>query len=229
MMATRFSVIIPVFNEEGILQHTLEHIRKLEGAESSEIIVVDGDPEGRTIGTIRDEIVIAITAPQGRGNQMNAGAALAKGTVLVFLHADTRLPHHAFTLIGSSLRNPSYGAGAFDLAISSPRPIFRLIERTASLRSRLTRIPYGDQAFFFRKDFFESLGGFASIPLMEDVEIMSRIKKRGERIVFIKQPATTSARRWEKEGILYCTLRNWFLISLYFFGVSPERLSKLYS
>lgn len=228
MMATRFSVIIPVFNEEGTLQHTLEHIKKLEGAESSEIIIVDGDPVGKTIGTIRDEKVIASIASKGRGNQMNAGAVLAKGTILVFLHADTRLPPHAFTLMGSSLSNPLYGAGAFDLIISSPRPIFRLIEKTASLRSRLTRIPYGDQALFFRKDYFESLGTFAPIPIMEDVEIMRRIKKRGDRIVFIDQPATTSARRWEKEGILYCTFRNWFLISLYLLGASPERLSRLY-
>lgn len=227
-MATRFSVIIPVFNEEGTLPHTLEHVKKLEGAESSEIIIVDGDPAGKTIGTIRDEKVIATVASKGRGNQMNAGAALAKGSILTFLHADTRLPPHAFRLIGSSLSNPLYGAGAFDLAISSPRPIFRLIEKTASLRSRLTRIPYGDQALFFRKDYFEILGAFALIPLMEDVEIMRRIKKRGDRIVFIDQPATTSARRWEKEGVLFCTLRNWFLISLYLLGVSPERLSRLY-
>jgi rSAM/selenodomain-associated transferase 2 len=228
MMATRFSVIIPVFNEEDTLQQSLEHIRKLEWAESSEIIIVDGDHAGRTIGTIHDEKVIAIVASKGRGNQMNAGAALAKGTVLVFLHADTRLPPHAFKLIGSSLRNPLYGAGAFDLAISSPRPIFRLIEKTASLRSRLTRIPYGDQVLFFRKDYFELLGAFALIPLMEDVEIMRRIKKRGERIVFINHPVVTSARRWEKEGILYCTLRNWLLISLYLAGISPDRLARLY-
>jgi rSAM/selenodomain-associated transferase 2 len=228
MMAPRFSVIIPVFNEEAAINHTLKHVESIRETGVSEIIVVDGDPAGKTIGTIRDEKVIATIAPKGRGNQMNAGAALAKGNILVFLHADTRLPPHAFTLIGSSLSNPLYGAGAFDLAISSPRPIFRLIEKTASLRSRLTRIPYGDQVLFFRKDYFESLGTFATIPIMEDVEIMRRIKKQGDRIVFIDQPATTSARRWEQEGVLFCTLRNWFLISLYLFGVSPDRLARLY-
>ncbi len=228
MMVPRFSVIIPVFNEEAAINHALEHVGSLRETGASEIIVVDGDPAGTTIANIRDGNVITTTAKKGRGNQMNAGAVLARGDILVFLHVDTRLPLHAFTLIDGSLLDPACAAGAFDLAIASPRPVFRMIEKTASRRSRLTRIPYGDQTFFFRRKYFESIGGFACIPIMEDVEIMRRIKKRGERIVFIDQPATTSARRWEKEGIMYCTLRNWILISLYLSGVSPERLATLY-
>ena len=159
---------------------------------------------------------------------MNKGAALAQGDIFVFLHADTRLPLNAFARINSALYNASYKAGAFDLAISSDRPIFRLIARTASLRSRLTRIPYGDQTLFFRRDYFNIIGGFADIPIMEDVEIMGRIKRRGDSIVLIDQPSSTSARRWEKEGILKCTLRNWLLIYLYVSGVSPERLARWY-
>ena len=228
MMVPRFSVIIPVLHEEAAINYVLEHISSLREAGASEIIVVDGDPEGKTIGIVRNPKVITTIAQKGRGNQMNAGAALAKGDNLVFLHADTRLPHHAFTLMDVSLRDRMYAAGAFDLAIASTRPIFRLIEKTASLRSRLTLIPYGDQTLFFRRNYFDAIGGFAAIPIMEDVEIMRRIKRRGDRIVFIDQPVTTSARRWEKEGVFLCTLRNWFLISLYLSGVSPERLSRLY-
>lgn len=224
-----FSVIIPVLNEETAINSVIEHIGHLQGGpDASEIIVVDGDPEGKTIKAITDKKVVAAIGKKGRGNQMNKGAALAHGDVLVFLHVDTRLPLNAFAHIHTALYDSSYKAGAFDLAIASDRPAFRLIARSASLRSRLTRIPYGDQTHFFRRDYFHAIGGFADIPIMEDVEIMRRVKKRGEAIVFISQPSSTSARRWEKEGLLKCTLRNWFLLSLYIAGVSPERLARWY-
>ena len=114
------------------------------------------------------------------------------------------------------------------MGIQSGRRVFRLIETGASLRSRITRVPYGDQAIFIRKDYFESIGGFSEIPLMEDVELMRRIKKGGGRIFIIPQKVMTSPRRWEKEGIVYCTLRNWTLITLYFLGVPPEKLTAFY-
>jgi len=229
LMRPRFSIIIPVANEESVINHVIEHIRTFEtSAGSSEIIIVDGDHEGRTIGTIKDKNVLTSISKKGRGNQMNRGAALAKGDILIFLHADARLPLNALILIDSILRNPKYVGGAFDLAIDSIRPVYRLIERIASFRSRVTRIPYGDQTLFFRRDYFNAVGGFADIPIMEDVEIMRRIKKQGDRIAFINKPSTTSARRWEKEGILYCTLRNWVMITLYLLGVSSERLAKWY-
>jgi hypothetical protein len=119
--------------------------------------------------------------------------------------------------------------GAFDLEIQSDKNIFRLIEKTASIRSRLTRIPYGDQAIFLKKELFDSIGGFKDIPVMEDVELMRRIKKAGLNIKFIRRRVLTASRRWEKEGIIYCTLRNWTLIILYLLGVSPEKLKKFYT
>ncbi|MFA5181989.1 MAG: TIGR04283 family arsenosugar biosynthesis glycosyltransferase [Syntrophales bacterium] len=227
-MSPRFSIIIPVINEEGAINAAIEHLAALPGAASLEIIVVDGDGAGKTIRAIRNGNVRTATSEKGRGNQMNRGAALAKGAILVFLHADTRLPADAFSLMERALSDQTRMAGAFDLAIASGRPVYRLIAKIASLRSRLTRIPYGDQAHFFRRVYFSEIGGFANIPLMEDVEIMGRIKKRGGRIVIIEKAVTTSPRRWEKEGILRCTLRNWLLISLYFAGISPERLSRFY-
>jgi rSAM/selenodomain-associated transferase 2/rSAM/selenodomain-associated transferase 1 len=229
LMRPRFSIVVPVLNEETAVNPAIEHIGGLQGASgSAEIVIVDGDPEGKTVKTVRDTNVITAIGKKGRGNQMNRGAALAKGDILVFLHADTRLPSDALTLIETAFTDPAVAAGAFDLAIASGRPVFRLIEKIASVRSRLTRIPYGDQAIFIRRDYFNTIGGFSDIPIMEDVEIMQRIKKRGYRIAFIDQPVMTSARRWETEGILYCTLRNWLLLSLYLSGVSPERLTKWY-
>ena len=229
-MNPRFSIIVPVLNEGVGINQLIAHARILANSSglSAEILVVDGDPEGKTIASIGDREVVTTLGIKGRGYQMNAGAALAKGEILLFLHADTRLPDDALSLIDAVCGRSASAAGAFDLAIDSRRTVFRLIEKTASLRSRLTRIPYGDQAFFFAADYFRRLGGFAGISLMEDVEIMRRIKKRRERIVFIDRPARTSARRWEKEGILKCTLRNWCLLTLYLFGVAPGRLVRFY-
>jgi rSAM/selenodomain-associated transferase 2 len=227
-MSAQFSIIIPVIHEETIINSTIERLVAFHPSISVEIIVVDGDREGKTIGVIRNGNVKTAVAEKGRGNQMNRGAAMAQGKVVIFLHADTCLPPDAFTLIEAALNDPACMAGAFDLAIASGRPIYRLIAKIASFRSRLTRIPYGDQAFFFRRVDFLASGGFANIPLMEDVEIMRRIKKRGGKVAIINRHVTTSARRWEKEGIILCTLRNWFSIALYLLGISPERLSKLY-
>jgi hypothetical protein len=126
------------------------------------------------------------------------------------------------------LKDRAIVGGAFDLGIDSKRFAFRVIEKMASWRSRLTRIPYGDQAIFIRADYFRQLGGFRNIPIMEDVELMQRIKQKKGEIKIISKRVLTSPRRWEKEGIVFCTLRNWFLISLYFMGVRPETLARLY-
>lgn len=159
---------------------------------------------------------------------MNAGAAIAAGEVLIFLHADTTLPRRAIELIDGVMTRPTLIGGAFDLRIGSERLILKIIARIASLRSRLTRIPYGDQAIFIRRDYFDRLGGYPGIPLMEDVALMRRIKRAGGWIGFIAEPVITSARRWEQEGILYTTLRNWLLLSAYLLGRAPDKLVKHY-
>ncbi len=228
MMSPKFSIIIPVLREESIIESTIEHLAVIGRNGSFETIVVDGDGEGKTIGFIKNGDTKTAVSQKGRGLQMNTGAAMAQGEILIFLHADTRLPPDALDLIESAFLDRTCVAGAFDLKIDSDRRVHRLISKIASLRSRVSRIPYGDQVFFFPRAYFQAVGGFAHIPIMEDVEIMRRIKKRGEKIAIIDQPVTTSARRWEKEGILLCTLRNWFLISLYLAGASPERLSGFY-
>jgi rSAM/selenodomain-associated transferase 2 len=193
-----------------------------------EIIVVDGDPQGTTVKVIHDSKVISITADQGRARQMNAGAAIAGGEVLIFLHADTLLPPEALNKISRILGNEKYVGGAFNLGIDSDRLLLKYIAARASMRSRINRIPYGDQAIFIRKSYFDKIGGFKEIPLMEDVDLMRRIKKRGDKIYIFPDQGMTSPRRWEKEGVIYTTIRNKILTSLYFLGVGPEKLVKYY-
>jgi rSAM/selenodomain-associated transferase 2 len=227
--APRFSVIIPVYREAGRINDTLEHLLGLPGQADTEILAVDGELEGRTLAAIRTPGVRKIASPKGRGTQLNAGAREATGEILFFLHADTRLPPNALNAIGQTLQSGDYVAGAFDLGIDSHRLAFRVIEKIACWRSRLTRIPYGDQTIFIRRDYFRSMGGFQDIPIMEDVDLMRRIKKKGGKIHILRDRVKTSARRWEKEGILYGTLRNWLLVSLFCSGVKPERLARFYA
>jgi rSAM/selenodomain-associated transferase 2 len=227
-MRPSFSIIIPVLHESSIINQTIGHIRRIGSGFEFEIIVVDGDKEGGTINSIKHNDVVKIVSPRGRGIQMNYGAAAAKGYVLLFLHTDTELPEEAFAGISSVLVNRDYAGGAFDLGIKSGRWIFRLIEKLVFVRTRVTRIPYGDQAIFIKRECFETLKGYKDIPLMEDVEFMRRLKKSGYEISIIPQEVRTSSRRWEREGILCCTSRNWTLRGLYSIGVNPEKLVKLY-
>ena len=235
----------------------------------AEILVVDGDPQQRTLAAMAGGQVIGentamqedpdlpagqasakhtarpcgaasappaqvwgLAAAKGRARQMNAGAAAAQGSVLLFLHADTSLPPEALDLIQKSLADPDICGGAFALRIvpsgGLPGPGLRCIARAANLRSKLTRAPYGDQAIFLRQDCFQALGGFADIPLMEDLEFMTRLRRSGRKIRLLDAGAATSARRWEAEGLLRCTGRNLLLRALYHLGVSPRRLARFY-
>lgn len=223
-----FSVIIPVLNESSIINQTIEHVYRIGKGVDLEVIVVDGDNEGRTLYSVRRNDVQKITSPKGRGIQMNAGASVAKGEVLVFLHTDTELPDGAFGAMSKVMDSDEYAGGAFDLGINSKKLVFRLIEHAVYVRTRFTGIPYGDQVIFVKKDCFKTMNGFQRIPLMEDVELMKRIKRSGKKICIIPQKVQTSARRWEKEGILYCSLRNCALITLYNLGIHPDKLVKFY-
>jgi rSAM/selenodomain-associated transferase 2 len=224
----RISVIIPVLNERAHIHKCLENLQTQGLADSRQIIVVDGDAEGSTIDLVRDGEVLCLKSAPGRGRQMNAGAAVADGEILLFLHVDTVLPAGALENISGIMATQKYVAGAFDLAIDSKRLFLKYIAFRARCRSRQNRIPYGDQAIFIRRDYFERLGGFSEIPIMEDVDLMRRIKKDRQKIHILRDRVLTSPRRWEAEGPLYTTMRNQFLLSLYYLGVSPERLSRLY-
>ena len=214
-----FSIIIPVYHEEKI-NETIKQISKYENCE---IIVCDIE-EADTIKRIATKNVKTLTSKKGRAHQMNAGAKIAKGEVLIFLHADTILPDDAL----ESIHEVTTKAGAYDLGINNKRFIFRIIELFSSIRSRLTRIPYGDQTIFISRKLFEEIGGYEDLEIMEDVALMRKLKRRNEAITIINKKVLTSSRRWEKDGVIYTTLRNWVLISLYFLGVSPKKLIKYY-
>lgn len=224
----KFSIIIPVLHEAYGINPLIDHLYNQHTDRNFEVIVVDGDPDRNTLSAINHKGVIPVSAEKGRGRQMNAGAAIARGEILIFLHADTHLPFNALRQIGSAMEQKRYIGGVFDLGIRSDRLALKIIARLASLRSRLTRIPYGDQAIFMRKDYFNKIGGYREIPLMEDVELLQRVKKMGDKIWIISDRVSTSPRRWEKEGIVCCTLRNWILQGLYLMGVSPHKLAKFY-
>ena len=224
----RFSIIIPVLNEADRINGLIGHLRDFPEEATVEIIVVDGSVQGDTLGVIKDRQVRCLSSAAGRARQMNAGAAIATGEILIFLHADTRLPEGALALIDRALGQPDIMGGAFDLGIRSTRLPLKIIAAVASRRSRLTRIPYGDQAIFIRRAYFGQIGGYPDIPLMEDVALMRQIKKAGGRIYIIPERVSTSPRRWEKGGILRATLRNWILLGAYYMGVAPETLARYY-
>jgi rSAM/selenodomain-associated transferase 2 len=206
----------------------IEHLRRLRTTASLEIIVVDGADERDTLLAIGDGGVTKIASTRGRAKQMNAGAAAAGGDVLLFLHADTRLPTCGLERIADVISEGRHSAGAFSFGLDGKRSIFRMVERCVSLRVHLTKIPFGDQAIFVRREYFEEIGGYLDIPIMEDFELMKRIKKRGGKICVLPEKISTSPRRWEREGFFYCTLRNWVLQLLFSVGVAPERLAKFY-
>jgi rSAM/selenodomain-associated transferase 2 len=223
-----YSFVVPVYQEAEIINQTISNINSLDDSGKAEIIIVDGDPKGSTIREIKNDKIKIIISTKGRGSQLNSGAAIAQGEILIFLHADTRLPNNALAKISAALSDQDFAGGAFQLHIDSPRFIFRVIEKVALWRTRLTQIPFGDQAIFMRKDYYLSIGGFQPIPIMEDVELMARVKKRKGRIVILDDQVHTSSRRWDQEGILSCTLRNWLLQILYLCGAKPEVLVKYY-
>jgi rSAM/selenodomain-associated transferase 2 len=227
-MGVTFSIIIPVLNEMAVIREAVGRVRSISGGEEAEIIIADGDPAGRTLRALPDGAVRKLLSEPGRGRQLNRGAGAASGEILIFVHADTQLPPDALIRIREALRDRTLAGGAFDLTIDSPRRAFRTIERVASLRTRLTRIPYGDQAIFLRRAWFESLGGFRDLPIMEDVDLMRRLKHAGGRIAILPERVVTSARRWEREGIFITTLRNWSLVTLFILGVDAGWLARWY-
>ena len=225
---TLISIILPVLHEAGTINTVIAHLRDLQQNSPLELIVADGDPAGSTLHAIRDKGIVRTLSEPERARQMNCGASLAKGEILLFLHADTLLPRQALTRIAAALADTRFVAGAFDLGFDTNRSLFRLTEKYVALRTRLTRVPFGDQAIFIRRPYFEKIGGYAEIPLMEDVELMRRIRTQGDRICIIPEKVLTSPRRYEQEGILYCTFRNWTLQACYKAGVSPEKLVTWY-
>ncbi len=222
------SVVVPVYQEQATIQAFLNHLHQVFSGAEHEIIVVDGSPGRETLSSLHDPCITALCSAPGRSTQMNCGASMAQGEILLFVHADTWLPINAPGLIIQALEQEKIVAGAFSLSIDSCDPFLRIIAWVANLRTSWTRVPYGDQAIFIRKDIFKKIGMFPDIPLMEDLELMSRVKNRDWRIKILPEKVLTSPRRWGQEGRLVCTLRNWALRVLYHCGIPAEKLAAYY-
>jgi rSAM/selenodomain-associated transferase 2 len=225
----RISIIIPVLNEEENIQVAIDSIFP---SDNMEVIVVDGGSKDRTIEVVKELGVMLFHSRAGRANQMNLGAKNATGDILVFLHADTRLPTGFDDLIRTALGDvyrldSDPIAGAFALEIDDRSRRFRWVEWGVKYRSRFLKMPYGDQAIFLRAKVFDEIGGFPDLPIMEDFELMRRLQKLGS-ISIIEQPVITSARRWLQQGIFKTTLINQLMILGYLMGVDLDRLVQLY-
>jgi len=219
------SVIIPALNEERTLRVCLDSVRKLDPLE---IIVVDGESADRTSKIAEEAGAIVIQSPKGRGIQMNRGASIAKGEILLFLHADTRIPDMKKSLASAALN--TYAGGFFHLEFDDGSVSTRLVEFFANLRARLLSLPYGDQAMFIKKEIFEKLGGFREYPFLEDIDMAMRVRKFG-RLKHLPFNIIASARRLRKGfpfSPILVSLRNVFIALLFLFGLSPFRLIKLY-
>ena len=217
------SVIVPTLNEEGCLAETLRAVRLQR---PREIIVADG---GSADGTRRAAAGADrfLDAPRGRAAQMNAGAARARGDVLLFLHADCTLEDGALAEAEGLLRRPGVAAGCFTMTVPARGPLYRLLDACATARVRLTGLAYGDQGLFLRRRLFEQLGGFPPLRLMEDLFFSRRLRRRG-RVVVASRRIFVSPRRWQRAGLVRQTLRNWALTALAAGGVHPDRLAALY-
>lgn len=219
------SVIVPVINEQEQLATTLSHVPLAPG---DELIVVDGGSTDQSLDIARQFTPHVLNSPPGRARQMNLGAAHATGDVLLFLHADTILPPSGLDAVRRAMQAPQTAGGAFRLAITPATPALRLIAWVANLRSRFAQLPYGDQALFVRRSLFETLGGYADEPFLEDVKLVRALRRHG-RLALVPQPVQTSGRRWLDEGVVYTTVRNNVIVGLFFCGVAPATLKRWYT
>jgi len=221
----KISIIIPVLNEENILHKTLSSI---DLDNDSELIIVDGGSLDNTIEIARKFTNIVIQSKKGRGTQLSIGAQNATGDILFFLHADCIPPKNFLNIIRETLSTTKNIAGAFMLCIDSNGLIFRIIEWVVLVRTRITKIPYGDQGLFMTKTTYDKIGGFNDLPLMEDIDIAQRLNRHG-RIIFLSEKMTASPRRWLKEGIIYTTIRDWMIALMFtIFNINPKILQRLY-
>ena len=221
------SVIIPVLNDTTTLIETLEV--NLAIREEEEYIIVDGgsasSPEQAAEHLPHLHFLKSLP---NRAQQMNAGAASARGDILLFLHADTRLPKGWQSLVKQAAMNPTFSLGAFRFSLFPKKPSFPLIEWGVNWRTTYWKLPYGDQALFMLSSDFKNLGGYKEMPLMEDVDLVKRARKKGA-IVILPKTIQTSSRRWQKDGALKRTLKNWSIYWRYRLGVSPNQLAKEYN
>ena len=221
----QLSIIIPVLNEGAIAG---DYLSQFADDDRVEVLIVDGGSQDQTVAICHQFPVQVLASPiAGRAQQMNFGAKHAQGEILLFLHLDSRLPPNFLTLITQTLADPTVIAGAFPLAIALPGWRYRWLEKAILWRSQIWQLPYGDQGLFLRQKHFQPLGGFADLPLMEDYELVQRLKRLGQ-VAIASAAVTTSGRRWQKLGLVKTTLINQAIILGYRLGIDPQTLALLY-
>ena len=220
------SIIVPCLNEAPLIADTLAALAPLR-ARGAEVIVVDGGSSDGTAERAAPFADAVIRAERGRASQMNAGAARARGEILLFVHADTLLPQAADALVVDGLKRTRRGWGRFDVAITGRSPLLRVVACLMNARSRLTGIATGDHAIFVTRSLFTAAGGYPEIALMEDVALSKRLKRFGPPFC-LKHRLTTSGRRWERHGVLRTILLMWRLRLAYWLGADPAKLAMRY-
>lgn len=222
----RLSIVVPTLNEAPGIAAALAALAPLRAA-GHEVLVIDGGSDDGTPDLAAPRADRVAAAPRGRASQMNAGARLASGDVLLFLHADTRLPPRADRLVLEGLAGSGRAWGRFDVRIDGRHPLLGFVGALMNARSRWTGIATGDQAIFVRRDAFAAVGGFPPLALMEDVALSAALKRVSAPLC-LRARATTSGRRWEARGVLRTVVLMWWLRLRYFLGASPERLAERY-
>jgi rSAM/selenodomain-associated transferase 2 len=220
----KLSIIIPVLNEEKLIEESLKKLQPMR-EKGHELIVVDGGSSDRTCDIAKPLVDKLLTSARGRAMQMNSGAQLASGNILVFLHADTSFNEDITTVFNDFEGRSVWGR--FDLALSGKAISFRVIEFLINLRSRVTGVATGDQSIFVSDDLFRTVGGYPEISLMEDIALSKKLKVFG-RPICLKNTVLTSSRRWEENGIFRTIIKMWILRFKYMIGINTENLSRDY-
>jgi rSAM/selenodomain-associated transferase 2 len=215
-----------MLNEERAIGATLDAINR--GAAGAEVVVVDGGSSDGSVERAAGRNARILIAGRGRARQMNAGATVAQGDALVFVHADTIVPATFASDITAALRDSAVAGGRFDVKLDEASLAMRLLGKLISLRSRAMRSATGDQAIFVRRDVFSAMGGFAEIELCEDVDFARRLRCHG-RVACLRSKVITSARRWRQNGIMRTVIKMWLIKSLFLAGVSPAWLRRHYA
>jgi rSAM/selenodomain-associated transferase 2 len=221
------SIIVPCLNEQDTILETLGALVPLR-ERGAEIIVVDGGSTDETVGRSQQWADRILTAPRGRARQMNAGAAVARGEILLFVHADTRLPDAADGVIIDGLHRTRKSWGRFNVRIDGRARLLPLVALLMNVRSRVSGIATGDQAMFVTRSLFEAAGRFPEIPLMEDVTLSQRLKRFGAPLC-LRHEVTTSGRRWDTNGVIRTVVLMWWLRLAYALGADPRKLASRYA
>lgn len=220
------TVIVPTYNEEDVIESLIRELKE-QPREIVEIIVADGGSTDGTLEILGDLNVTVINGPKSRGAQMDLAARWATTDVLLFLHADVKLPVGWLNKVFEVLTDSDIMVGAFSIEIDEKGRKYRVLEKLANLRASLLKIVYGDEAIFVRAADFKKVGGFKGMALMEDLSLVRRLRELGKAVV-LKDKVLVSPRRWQKNGVVKNTIKNFFIVTLYYFGVSEDKLYKIY-